>query len=886
MALCAGPLAAAEPADRNPFRGTDFIKNGPGILVQTLPLTHDGRTIVDGGLLALQAANSYSGGTVVNLGASLQIANDANLGAASGHLSLNGGAVFNTNTMATSRGIHLGDFGGVFVNEPGESLTLNGTVDGQGGVYQVGFGTLVLRGDNRFEGGVFVGGMGAGGKHDGSHAIHGGTLQVSSDANLGALTNTLTIDGGGLTVTGTMATDRGMLIGEHGASITTLDDVTLSHHGDITGRGQLVKLGHGTLAVSGSNTYSGGTFIDGGVIRITAGSSLGTGPIRLNGGTLQASASLGAGQAITITGDAAIRVDAGTTTELTGDLTAAPGGPCLVKAGAGTLNITGAASLGSGACVQEGTLAANGTLDGAFTHVGEAGTLRGIGRIRGPVNTAGTLAGGNAPGALVVEGEVTLQAGATLRVDIDGEGTGNGAGNYSRIVVTGADNHFVAHGTLAPTLRGIAGEAINGYVPALGANFRVVTAEGGVTGRFASVAQPGDGLAANTRFLAFYGTDGGHAIDLRVTPVSYTKVPGISARHNWVAAATALDGVLAAHDAGTATAAQGALLYTVSSLNAESIGTLVSQLPGEVHADEAAAARHAGLGVQRDVADHLDTDEPPTDPAHNAWVSLTRAGSRAISDHQGGGFTTGAGRTTAGIDLYAANGTVVGVAAMHHETHVTSRGGSGSIRGNTGAVYAQKAFASVVIDAMAARGHTRWSAQRTNPLGRGALDTRTSGNDSTASATMRVPLRTAAGHRIEPYVGVIWQKIERDAVVERGAPLAALSLDKLSETGTRLLTGVALGSKEEDPLSATLTWRAGITAGADTGRLLNPTVRNTMVGQRFDTAAPQVGGGFAQASANGTMRLASATYLFAGLTAEAGSGRGAYGVTAGVRVAF
>jgi outer membrane autotransporter protein len=172
-----------------------------------------------------------------------------------------------------------------------------------------------------------------------------------------------------------------------------------------------------------------------------------------------------------------------------------------------------------------------------------------------------------------------------------------------------------------------------------------------------------------------------------------------------------------------------------------------------------------------------------------------------------------------------------------------------------------------------------------DPFGNGSLETRTDGHDTMASLTARLPL-DAAGVRIEPYVGAIWQKVERDAVNETGTSPAALSLEKLSVTGTRGIVGVTAGSKANDPLATELTWRVGVAAGVDSGKLLDPTVNASLAGQSFQTKAPDAGRGFVQVNANGTMRLSHNTYLYGGLNAEQGSGRTAYGVTAGVRVAF
>jgi autotransporter-associated beta strand protein len=893
LVLDGNGLIAADAGTRMVTSGT---VSGNGVLAQggagTLEVdgvaSQTGGTYVVNGTMVLTGNNTYTGGNYIGNG-TLQVGSDANLGDASNGIDLMGGTLHTTGSFTTARSITL-DGTGTFDTDASTKVTATGNVSGVSGLVKNGEGTLEIDGVASHSGGTTVNDgtliLGGNNTYTGGNTINGGTLQISSDANLGAASNNIAINGGNLTVTKTMTTDRDIVIGANGASINTLDGVTLNQQGDMSGSGGLVKLGGGTLIVSGNNTFTGGTLIDGGVIRIDSGSSLGTGQILLQGGTLQTVATLGTGQQVIISGNSGVNVDAGTTTVLSGNLAAAAGDACFVKSGKGKLSLTGSANLGSGTCVQDGILSANGDLNSAFVQVDAAGTLRGTGYISGPVNVEGTLAAGNSPGTLTVAGTVTMQAGATLQVDIDGLGTGNGAGNYSRVLVTGAGNQFVANGTLAPTLRGITGDASNTYTAALGTTYRIVTAEGGVTGYFTSITQPTAGLAANTRFLAFYGVDGGHSIDLRVTPVSYAQLLGASAKRNGLAAAGALDGAVVAQDAGTATAAQSTLLYAVSSLGADKVGTMVSSLSGEVHADEAAAARNAGLGMQRDVSDHLGTDVQSADTAHNAWANVTRDGNRSIADGQGSGFETGTDRTTAGVDLYAANGTVIGVAATHHDTNVIAHGGSGSIRGNSGIVYAQQALGGFVLDGMAARGTTDWSTRRADPMGGGSLDTRTSGKDTMASATLRMPMQTASGNRIEPYVSAVWQKVERDASAERGTSVAALSLDKLSETGTRVLAGVTLGSKAADPLATTLTWRAGVAVGADTGNLLDPTVNNTMAGQRFDTAAPGVGRGFVQVNANGTMRLAKSTYLYGGLTAEEGSGRSAYGVTAGVRVAF
>ena len=59
-----------------------------------------------------------------------------------------------------------------------------------------------------------------------------------------------------------------------------------SWQNDISGAGKLTKKGSGALELTGSNTFSGGTEIDGGVLQAASTQALGSGDVYLAGGTL------------------------------------------------------------------------------------------------------------------------------------------------------------------------------------------------------------------------------------------------------------------------------------------------------------------------------------------------------------------------------------------------------------------------------------------------------------------------------------------------------------------------------------------------------------------------------------------------------------------------
>jgi hypothetical protein len=100
-----------------------------------------------------------------------------------------------------------------------------------------------------------------------------------------------------------------------------------------------------------------------------------------------------------------------------------------------------------------------------------AGTLGGGGEVGGNVdNSSGTVAPGNSPGILTVDGSYTQGANATLQIEIDGTTPGE---QYDRLVVTGAAN---LDGTL---------EVLLGFTPASNDSFDVLDFSS-VSGDFAT----------------------------------------------------------------------------------------------------------------------------------------------------------------------------------------------------------------------------------------------------------------------------------------------------------------------------------------------------------------------------------------------------------------
>ncbi len=106
------------------------------------------------------------------------------------------------------------------------------------------------------------------------------------------------------------------------------------------------------------------------------------------------------------------------------------------------------------------------------------GILTGSGRVQGQVIVAagGKISPGNSPGILAIDGNYTQEAGSTFYAELGGSDPGTG---YDQIQVSGK-----------ATLAGILQVRLtNGFTPAVGQTFRIVTA-GSISGAFTSILQP------------------------------------------------------------------------------------------------------------------------------------------------------------------------------------------------------------------------------------------------------------------------------------------------------------------------------------------------------------------------------------------------------------
>ena len=195
----------------------------------------------------------------------------------------------------------------------------------------------------------------------------------------------------------------------------------------LTGAGGFIKTGAGTMTLSATNTYTGGTTLNAGILKLNAPESAGisgplgkSGTITFGGGALQYSAAnqFDYSGSFSTAANQLINIDtAGQNVTFVSALTNSGG--TLTKLGAGTLTLTGANTYSGGTFINNGTLAVN-NLNGSGTGVGNVivqsgGALAGKGSLGGSVTVTagGKLMPGNPLGTLTVSNDLSLASVST-----------------------------------------------------------------------------------------------------------------------------------------------------------------------------------------------------------------------------------------------------------------------------------------------------------------------------------------------------------------------------------------------------------------------------------------------------------------------------------------
>ncbi|KCV37798.1 autotransporter outer membrane beta-barrel domain-containing protein [Bordetella bronchiseptica] len=205
------------------------------------------------GTLVLDGDNQYGGGTTVNAG-TVQVARDANLGAAGGAVRLQGATLASTGSFASARALTLGAAGGTFATLGATTLGWDAAIDGAGGLTKTGAGDLVLSQANTYAGPTLIkeGRLAVNGSIASPVTIDPGGVLGGTGRVLGAVANSGTVAPGNsigtLTIVGNYAGTGGRLEMEAqlGGDASPADRLVIDG-GAATGRTDVVVINQGGL---------------------------------------------------------------------------------------------------------------------------------------------------------------------------------------------------------------------------------------------------------------------------------------------------------------------------------------------------------------------------------------------------------------------------------------------------------------------------------------------------------------------------------------------------------------------------------------------------------------------------------------------------------------
>ncbi|MCP5531999.1 MAG: autotransporter-associated beta strand repeat-containing protein [Akkermansiaceae bacterium] len=367
-----------------------------------------GKMIATGGL-------GYTGGTFINAG-TLQVGDQNGAGA-----TFTNGGLGTTSMVVTQTGATL-------AVDNSSDFTISAPISGPGSFVQTGSGTTTISGTNT--------------SWSGAININAGAVAATTLDNLGTGT-ALGINGGALKFLGAFdPTSRAVTIGSSGATLDTNgNNISLASGFASGSTGSLTKNGAGTLTISASNDYSGGTTVNGGKLVIGASNATGSGDVTVNtGSTVGGTGSIGGtldvksggivtpGASVGTLSAGGLNLEAGSAATFEFD----SGNDMLAVANSGGLTIDGGAiTLLDGSALPFAT-------PGTYNLISYSGAINGAGvsalSVANPQvgfsYTFGT-SGGFVTLTIATTGVVT-------HWDVDADGSWGNAGNWSNGVPNGA----------------------------------------------------------------------------------------------------------------------------------------------------------------------------------------------------------------------------------------------------------------------------------------------------------------------------------------------------------------------------------------------------------------------------------------------------------------
>jgi autotransporter-associated beta strand protein len=349
-----------------------------------------------------------------------------------------------------------------------------------------------------------------------------GTAFQSLTLGTGVLAGNLTFGTSGYAISGGSLTLTGGVIETQPGVFATVE-------ASLEGGVGLTKTGAGTLFLSGVNTYTGGTVVSAGSLRIVDDENLGaaSGGLTLSGGVLQ-SAFVSLDRTVAVSGTGGFQVDRNGNSQVAGVLS---GSGVLSKLGDGELRLSGVNTFGGSVMVEGGSLRLRASQNGGLFNYAPSlasamgYTIRARGNLFADASALTTIA---APDFLSDTAGITLDGG---RLSYS---SSNAAGNFLETVgdlnLTGRHSSLMVTRTHASSSVVLALGALSQSVSDATVNFQSTNGVLGTAGNnpritFRTAPSLNDGLIggwalANTTDFATYTGTGG-ASDLGVSAATY-----------------------------------------------------------------------------------------------------------------------------------------------------------------------------------------------------------------------------------------------------------------------------------------------------------------------------------------------------------------------------
>lgn len=603
---------------------------------------------------------------------------------------------------------------------------------------------------------------------------NGGTNTISWITGSGGsiyLTSALSALNGNTTLDVTNSTTAVSISGADGVYMPLAGSVTMSNDNVsnpmtvsivLSSTGSVTKTGDGVLYLTGTNTYTGGTFLNGGTVAIYGDSGLGnaTGALSFNGGTLKIMDTVSMSRLITLNAGGGTFDTNSQNLTLSGVI---DGSGRLTKTGLGTLYLNAANTYTGGTTVSSGTLQVgidNGLPSSGAVSVGQEGTLA-------LSDYAQAVASYSGSGTLVMKLSTAI-----TNLDVAGTAALGGVLSLS-------------------------------FAPQLftdGQTFTPITA-GAITGQFSTILSP----AA----LMFTPTYNAGSMVLTVSMIPFVNIADSG---NQRAVGAALEPLRAAPTGDTAT-----VLSNLYSLNAAPLRnafdqispSALSSMRGLVHAASdlqagALRSRWAALGGAAPIVVDAASDEDmpgasQVQPDHVSYmygsgfgffVSALGAGGKVNQDADSPSYTLTNGGGIVGGDFRVGDAVALGAAVSYlsgrtdvtypNTAHVDNR----SIRYG---VYGSGGGDDLRLNAYLGRAEDNFSTTRNVSFAEisRTASAKPRGHETNAYASASYDVFEPGWGVLAPIAEVNYDRVDVDAFTENGADSLDLAVDRQTSESLR-----------------------------------------------------------------------------------------------------